>query len=131
LTSPHFEREENGRHIVLNCRSASKVKGKGGLTQSRASCNQNQLTGMQAIGQFIELCESGWYPGHTAIASTSSFYFIYRGTDGLIEGNNVFIAFTSGDSIDFGLGIVDQIQSLTLTAIAHLHNPCARLDQAA
>ena len=94
-------------------------------------CNDHHLSGMQAIGQLVEIGEPGRYPGQPGATGLDGLHLIERGLHQLREGLVVLRHSSLGNRIHLGLGPIDDVVDIALRGVGHLSDPYRSLDQSA
>ncbi len=103
------------------------------LPETRTAGDDDELAGVQAVGQAVEVGEPGRHTGHRAAAAADGLELVHRRLHELLEQRVVLAAAALGHVVDGLLGPVDDVVDAAGTgcAVAELHDPRARLDQAA
>ena len=131
LAAAHLEREEDRRHVVLDRRRAGEVEREGRLSERGPCGDDDQLARVEAVREVVQLGESSGDSRHRAVAALGCLDLVDRRLDGHGEGHEVLGDDPAGHPVDLRLGVVDEVDDLALAGVAHLHDPRARLDEAA
>ena len=131
LAAPHLEREEDRGEAVLDRGGPGEVERERRLTHRGSRGDDDHLAGMQSVGELVESREAGGDAGHLAVAAAGCFDLIDCGAHRDLERHVVLGGVRAGDAVDLGLCVVDEVERFALARVAHLHDACAGVDQAA
>ncbi len=113
-----------------NGRCSSKVQAEGRFPDRRTSRDHHHLSAVQPLGQFIKLIEARGHTGHAITGCRSGFNFVDGLSQNVTQGDIIFPGTVLADFIDLGLGFVDDVFNFTVSAITHLGNFGANIDDA-
>ena len=111
------------------CR-AREVERERRLTHGWSSGDDDHLSTVKAVGQFVELAEAGRDAGHRAVAAVGGLDLLDGGVDGGRQRHVVFGGLGAGDRVDLGLGVVHDVGRVALAGVAELHDARTRVDEA-
>src|SRR5690606_27290217 len=93
--------------------------------------DDDHLTGVQAVGERVEVREPGGDAGHLTAAGTDGLDLVEGALHDVPERQVVLAGALLGDRVDLGLGTVDDLVDVVVGRVSHLGDARARLDQAA
>ena len=131
LGAAHLQREDDRGLAVLDARRAGEVERQRALTHGGTGRDDDQLAGVQTVGDLVEIGETGRNAGEGAIAIGDRLHLFQRRVDQLLEHQEVIAGAPLGDGEDLGLRPVDGVFDLGRLVVAELGDPHAGLDQAA
>ena len=100
-----------------------------GLAESRPRRQDDQLPGMQAVGQRIEISKARRHTHHLAAAIGDGLDLRQRSIHEVTQRQIVLGGAALGDLIDLGLRAIHNVIDMTFAGVSHLHDAGARLDK--
>ena len=101
------------------------------LAEPRPARDDDELAGVQAVGEGVEVGEAGGDAGHRAGAAADGLHLVHRRLHDVAEDGVVLARAPLGDVVDRLLGPVDEVVDLAAVAgVPELHDAGAGLDEA-
>ena len=101
------------------------------LPNSRTSRDDDELSGVQAVGQRIQIGEARGHADHLAAAIGNRLDLGECSVHEIAQREVVLRRAPFGDLIDLSLRPIDDVIDIALTGVPHLHDARAGLDQPA
>lgn len=132
LVAAHLQGEEGRGHAVLDGDVAGDVQCQGGLTHGRAGADDDELTGLKAVGQRVKVSEAGRDTGCVRDALLTRVKIIPKALDVFLdEGVAGGVLLARQGVLDFGFHRVLYVVELPFAGVAQLRDPRSGLNQAA
>jgi hypothetical protein len=134
LTAPHLQGEQDAGEAVLDRRRAEHVEPDRALAGRRAPGDDDELPGVEAVGQLVELAEAGRHAVELRAATAHRLDLVERLLQDVLEPDVVLARAALGDLVDRLLRAVDDVVDVATGpggAVTELDDARARLDQAA
>ena len=116
---------------MLDTRRPRDIQTQRGFTQRRSGCEDHQLSGVQTVGERIQIGETGRHADHLTAAIGDRLDLGECAIHQVTQRQVILCTASLGDLVHLGLRTVDHIVDLTLAGVPHLHDARSRLDQAA
>ena len=118
--------------LVLDRRAPGDVERPGRLADRRPGRDDDHLTGVQAVGELVEVGETGRHTDHLAADAGGDLDLVDRRLEDVAEDVVVLAAALVGDLVHLGLGRVDDVVDVAAAlGVAQLDDPRAGLDEPA
>src|SRR5215467_4596574 len=101
------------------------------LPDGRAGRYDDHLARVEAVGERVEVAKPGRHAGHHAAPRAYCLDLVQRARHDFGQRKEVLADPALGDPVDLGLGPVHQIVGVPVAGVSELHDPGARLHQAA
>ena len=102
-----------------------------GLAHARSRSYDDHLAGVQAVGEDVEVGEAGRDAGEDSAVAADGLDLVQGAGHDLGQRVVVLAGPALGDGVHLGLGPVHELVGVRVARVAELHDPGARLDQAA
>ncbi|CAB4937000.1 unannotated protein [freshwater metagenome] len=131
LVTAHLEGEDDAGETVLDRGGSADIKAQGRLAERWSCRDDDELAGVKAVRQFVELNESGGNTDHLATAVRDRLDLVQGLAHDVAQRKVILARAAIGDVVDLGLRAVDHVVDITGSGVAHLHDSGAGLDEAA
>jgi hypothetical protein len=99
------------------------------LSEGGARRDDDELPGVEAVGEVVEVGEPGGDTGHVAVFARRGLDLVGGRGERDGERNVVFGLDVAVHGVDLGLGVVHEVHDLALAGVAHLHDARAGFDE--
>ncbi len=125
----HLEREERDRALRLPGDVLGDVADEARLAHRRAGSEDDQVAGLKAAGDLVELPEAGWGTGHLRFAARQLVELVELDAEDRLQRAEVACLLGPGDVEEQHLGPLDEILRLALAGLDRLLNRLGGAEQ--
>ena len=125
----HLEREEGDRPLRLPGDVLGDVADEARLAHRRAGREDDQVAGLKAAGDLVELLEAGRRAGHLRLAAGELVELVELDVEDLLERAEVPGLLGAGDVEQQHLGLLDEVLGLALATLDRLLDPLGGAEQ--
>jgi hypothetical protein len=131
LVATHLQGEHDRGEPVVHRGGPGDVEGEGGLTDRGPGRDDDELAWVQPVGQGVEVGEAGGHADERPVVGADGLDLVQGALQQVGQGAVVLGGATLGDTEHLRLSPVHDDVDVSLTAVPHLDDARAGLDEAA